>query len=197
MDRKRIPSFITGARMVLSPLSFMFLVFPERLGGRAASAIVLWALFIIIELSDLFDGMAARRYGAVSDFGKVFDPFADSFSRLSYFAAFMAIGRMPAIAFLLVLYRDLLVSFGRLLMAKRGVSMPARLSGKLKAVAYAVAGFLGLARETAAAFAPLAALEPALGLAALAAFWVCAAVAVWTALDYLLSIRAYLKKHPS
>ena len=45
--------------------------------GPIPCVAVLWALFLVIEVSDLFDGLAARRNGTVSDFGKLFDPYAD------------------------------------------------------------------------------------------------------------------------
>jgi CDP-diacylglycerol---glycerol-3-phosphate 3-phosphatidyltransferase len=191
MDRKAIPSLITGARIALSPVFFCLLVYLPEGGGRIAALAVLWALFAVIELSDLFDGMAARRLGATSDFGKVFDPFADSFARLTYFAAFLASGSMPALAFLAILYRDLAVGFVRLIMAKRGISMPARLSGKIKAWVYAVSGFLGLARTTLNALPGVPeGVKAGVSVAALASFWLCAAVALWTMADYLLAARS-------
>ena len=57
---------------------------------------LLWGLFLVIEVSDLFDGLAARRTGTVSDFGKLFDPYADVFARITYFVCFALDGIMPA-----------------------------------------------------------------------------------------------------
>ena len=59
------------------------------------SVVVLWSLFILIELSDLLDGAAARKLNTVSGFGKLFDPFADVFARLTYFVCFSYTGIMP------------------------------------------------------------------------------------------------------
>ena len=55
------------------------------------STVVLWVLFVVIELSDVFDGMVARRRQIVSDLGKLLDPFADVVSRLTYFIVFCRI----------------------------------------------------------------------------------------------------------
>jgi CDP-diacylglycerol---glycerol-3-phosphate 3-phosphatidyltransferase len=196
-DKKKLPTILTGARIALSPLFFLLYAYPAVLGGgKALTVCLLWALFLVIELTDLLDGMAARKYQAASDFGKVFDPFADSFSRLSYFVGFTVAGAMPPIAFLLILYRDLLVSFGRLLMAKQGVSMSARLSGKIKAWVYAIAGIMGLVMVTIPLLRVGEGISSVLSLAAQVIFWVAAATAVWTAIDYLSSISAYLKKTP-
>ena len=49
-------------------------------------------VFLLIELSDLLDGHAARVRNQESELGKVLDPFADSLSRLTYFVAFAGIG---------------------------------------------------------------------------------------------------------
>jgi CDP-diacylglycerol---glycerol-3-phosphate 3-phosphatidyltransferase len=194
-EKRTLPNILTGARIVLSPFFFILFVYYGALGmNHALSVAILWALFLIIEFTDLFDGMAARRYGVSSDFGKIFDPFADSFARLTYFVGFLVVGLMPPIAFLLVLYRDLLVSFGRLLMAKEGVSMSARLSGKIKAFVYAAAGVMGLIMTTLPLFNAPNGLIKAAGIATQVVFWICAATAVWTACDYLSSIAAYLKK---
>lgn len=200
--QRKLPSILTTSRIVLSPVFFLVFVYSFQFFGQAfrlPAAIILWVLFIAIELSDLLDGMAARKLGLSSDFGKIFDPFADSFARLTYFIAFalapdsLADARMPGIAFVLILYRDLLVSFGRLLMAREGVSLGARISGKIKAWVYAFAGGAGLLVFSLPAFAGLPpSLYAAAVIAAQVLYWLAAATALWTATDYLLSIKTYL-----
>lgn len=140
-----IANIITFSRVLLSPL-FILLYFSAGAAeaDQTVLLILVWAVFIIIELSDIADGMAARALSHVSDTGKLLDPFADSLSRLSYFLCFMISGIMPLWAFVIVLYRDLWLGFLRLLMMKRGVTMGSRLSGKLKAWIYAFAGIYGL-----------------------------------------------------
>ena len=44
---------------------------------------------MLIELSDAFDGHVARSRNEVTDFGKLFDPAADSLSRQTIFLSFM------------------------------------------------------------------------------------------------------------
>ena len=143
--RMTLPNKLTILRIVLSPV-FLFFFFADTFlpVSSMAAVSVLIILFAVIELTDLFVGYFARKLNQTSDLGKVLDPFADSFSRLTYFLCFTFTGLMPIWAFVLVLYRDLGVSFIRLLMAKRGIVMPARLSGKIKAVIYAAAGLGGV-----------------------------------------------------
>jgi len=97
-----------------------------------------------MELSDFVDGRLARRDNQVTAFGKLFDPFADVISRVTYFLAFASIGIMPLWVFLVVLYREFGILFLRMLLGLKGIAMGARTGGKLKAGMYMVAGLLSL-----------------------------------------------------
>lgn len=55
-------------------------------------------LVVTIELTDLFDGQIARRLGCITDFGKLVDPFCDSFARLCIFFAFAAVPIASAVS---------------------------------------------------------------------------------------------------
>ncbi len=113
-------------------------------GDKMVLTVLLWVVFFLIELSDIADGMVARSLSMVTDTGRLLDPFADSLSRLSYFMCFMMVGIMPLWVFVIVLYRDLWLGFLRLLQMKKGITMGSRLSGKIKAWIYALAGIYGL-----------------------------------------------------
>ncbi len=126
---------LTAVRLVLAPLFFIVYSWGASL-GQTLTVVFLWVLFLVIEISDLLDGQAARRQGTVSDYGKVFDPFADVFARITYFVCFVSSGIMPVWALLLILYREFGQLFLRMLLAGKKVMMGARPSGKLKAVNY-------------------------------------------------------------
>ncbi|MCF7954037.1 MAG: CDP-alcohol phosphatidyltransferase family protein, partial [Spirochaetales bacterium] len=126
---------MTISRLFLAPLYFAAYFFPDWLGH--STALFTWivlAIYILIELSDVLDGYIARKYNCVTDLGKVMDPFADVFSRLTYFVCFTVSGIMPAWVFLIILYRELGVTFLRMVMIKRGTAMAASIYGKFKAV---------------------------------------------------------------
>ncbi|MDR0388116.1 MAG: CDP-diacylglycerol--glycerol-3-phosphate 3-phosphatidyltransferase [Treponema sp.] len=135
---------ITSTRLILAPVFFIVYFLPPLPGSRLLTVSVLWALFIISEITDLIDGRIARRRGEVSDFGKLFDPFADVLVRISYFLCFVLDGILPAFFLLLVLYREFGILFVRILMMKKGVALGARKGGKIKAVAYMAAGAVAL-----------------------------------------------------
>ncbi|MDR0473667.1 MAG: CDP-diacylglycerol--glycerol-3-phosphate 3-phosphatidyltransferase [Treponema sp.] len=136
---------LTLFRVFLSPVFFIFYFLPGFfpswfVNGSAWTVPVLWLIFIVSEVTDLLDGMAARKLNEVSDFGKLFDPFADTLMQITCFLCFVIDRVFPAILFLLVIYREFSILFMRNLMLKKGIAMGARLSGKIKTVTYIIAG---------------------------------------------------------
>jgi CDP-diacylglycerol--glycerol-3-phosphate 3-phosphatidyltransferase len=184
-----LPNIITLVRILLSPVFFCVFYIPRWFDSSSlASLIILWALFGIIEITDLIDGKIARKLDQISDTGKLLDPFADSLARLTYFLCFTIAGVMEFWIFLVILYRDLGVSFVRLMMARRGIAMSARLSGKLKAVVYAVSGIVGLGMMT---LLETRLSDHALSIAQIVTtvfFIVSAAVALWSLADYFSAL---------
>ena len=86
---------LTASRLVMAPVFFVIYMWGGAMGlPPAASVAILWTIFVLIEVSDLLDGMAARAMKTVSGFGKLFDPFADVFARLTYFVCFAYTGIM-------------------------------------------------------------------------------------------------------
>ncbi|GHT52292.1 CDP-diacylglycerol--glycerol-3-phosphate 3-phosphatidyltransferase [Spirochaetia bacterium] len=140
---------ITASRLVLAPFFFIVYLLPVFFpalfaDGSRWTVPVLWALFIVSEISDMIDGKVARSRKEVSDFGKLFDPFADTLVQITYFLVFVIDGIFPAALFLVVLYREFSILFIRNLMLKKGIAMGARMGGKIKTVTYIAAGAVAL-----------------------------------------------------
>ena len=91
------------------------------------------ALLLLQEVTDVLDGALARRLGVVSRWGQVFDPFADSVSRLIVYWALAQAGLALAVVPLVMAVRDVTVAYSRLVASDHGGQVAARLSGKLKA----------------------------------------------------------------
>lgn len=141
-----LPNTLTVSRLFLAPLFFILYFLPEWTG--LDSTLFVWlllGLYVLIELSDLIDGIIARKYHLVTDVGKVLDPFADVIARVTYFVCLSFSGIMPLWTFLIILYRELAVTFLRMILMGRGVAMAASIWGKAKAVLYAVSAVLGIA----------------------------------------------------
>lgn len=103
------------------------------------------ALVALIECTDLLDGHLARSRGVVSRFGKMFDPYADSVSRLTVYWSLAVVGRCWPVLPLVMAVRDVTVSYARIIMTRRGMDLGARYTGKLKAWFQGLGGILLMA----------------------------------------------------
>ena len=140
-----LPNKLTMSRLFLAPLFFVIYFLPQWTG--ADLQLMTWLLvivYILIEASDLLDGIIARKYDMVTDLGKVLDPFSDVLSRMTYFVCLAFSSIMPLWTFLIILYRELGVTFLRMILMGQGVAMAASIWGKMKAVLYAVSAILGI-----------------------------------------------------
>ncbi|NGX47790.1 MAG: CDP-diacylglycerol--glycerol-3-phosphate 3-phosphatidyltransferase, partial [Chlamydiae bacterium] len=80
--------FLTLGRIVLSPIFLLIYIYHVQLGiSLLTLPFILIGLVVLAELTDLFDGMAARLRNQVTELGKLLDPMADSIFRLSVFLA--------------------------------------------------------------------------------------------------------------
>jgi len=143
---KNLPNYLSAVRIVLSPLFLIVFMLPVWSDGAfsCGSVIMCWILMFLMDISDLLDGYTARKFGLVSDFGKMFDPYTDLFARLTYFLCFVGIGRMPVWMFAIIVYREISVTFMRMIMMKHGFAMGARMGGKIKEWVYAFAAISSL-----------------------------------------------------
>jgi CDP-diacylglycerol--glycerol-3-phosphate 3-phosphatidyltransferase len=184
-----LPMVLTAGRLVLAPV--FFLLYELAAHGSPYILIGVCLVFAMIELSDLFDGHAARVLGQESELGKVLDPFADSLSRLTYFVAFAGSGILPLWILLVLIYRDVSVAYIRVMASSRKVLMSARLSGKVKAWIYALAGIAGIVDFALVRLGWFSEAQAGVHEAALVSFVLAAAVAVWSLVDYAVF---FLKK---
>lgn len=146
----KVSDFFTSIRIFLAPIFFILFFLPGMIGfGAGISVFILIPFFIFMEFTDYLDGYYARKHKQVSDFGKLFDPFADVLANMTVMFAFVLSGYMPSILFLLVLYREMGMMFVRMLASRQGVAIGARKGGKAKTVLYIVATGFSLALESA------------------------------------------------
>lgn len=169
--------FCTGSRVLLAG-GFVVVLLTASSGSVGAWAAV--GLLAIIELTDFLDGTLARRLGAASRFGELFDPYCDSIARLIVFFALASANLVPLWLPALMAIRDVSVAYVRILCMHTGRKVAARFSGKLKAI---VQGAGAIVFATMLAWPALAALAGP-GRPILAA--VIAAVTLWSAADYLI-----------
>lgn len=131
-----VVGIITGLRVPLSIVIYLILSANEAAGPIKAGLATVLALMVVMELSDMADGFLARRLGAVSTFGKYFDPLCDSIARLLVYLGLMQIGLVPAWLIIIIVVRDMILTFLYLLYYTETKQIyESRLSGKIKAIA--------------------------------------------------------------
>ncbi|MGH9107651.1 MAG: CDP-alcohol phosphatidyltransferase family protein [Acidimicrobiales bacterium] len=92
------------------------------------AALVFWA---VLAFSDAVDGWLARRRGASAS-GAFLDPLADKFLVMGALVAMVAIGKFTWAPVALLAARELVVTTYRVVVARHGVSVPARKVAKAK-----------------------------------------------------------------
>lgn len=137
-----LPNALTLGRVALGVVFFVLLAV-WRPGG-ATSGIDAWllaamGLFVAAAVTDALDGYLARRWGVVSLFGRIMDPFADKVLVIGAFVMLCGgefAGRTGIAAWMavVILARELLVTSIRGAYESRGVDFSATTSGKLKMV---------------------------------------------------------------
>lgn len=147
MDIKKVPNVLTVIRAILVPVFMVMVIFPI-LPGEILLRVVSASLFLVISLTDMLDGMIARKYNAVSDFGKFLDPIADKLlvmGGMLSLVIFYSEREHPTFAILIafslfiVMVRELAVTSLRLICKNTGGAViAANMAGKVKTVSQIV-----------------------------------------------------------
>lgn len=118
---------LTMARVLLT---FVFLFF-FSLQGLLPKSIAL-VVFTAAALSDLFDGLIAKKRNMITDFGRLMDPIADKILVLAAFAAFLEIQVIEAWMFVIIVSREIIITSLRLFALNKGKILSAVRAGKHK-----------------------------------------------------------------
>ena len=129
---KNLPNVLTISRIVLlAPLLIMIYLPNDQLN------LISVILFILIALTDFFDGFFARRQNITSEFGKMLDPIADKLLVVGVLIVLMIKGTIEDLSILpalLIIFREIFISGLREFAANRNsqVSIDVSQVGKLK-----------------------------------------------------------------
>ncbi len=122
-----LPNLLTLGRILIIPLFVGLLYFENRVTSFWAAV-----LFIVAGLTDIVDGLLARRMGLVTVLGKFMDPIADKLLVMSALVMLLYLGRVPAWVVIVILAREFIISALRTLAMSEGVVIAAAPGGKLK-----------------------------------------------------------------
>ncbi|MFJ2030971.1 CDP-diacylglycerol--glycerol-3-phosphate 3-phosphatidyltransferase [Streptosporangium sp. NPDC087985] len=123
-----IANVVTVIRLAMVPFFTVCLFLPDS-GWRITALVV----FLVASLTDLLDGELARRYGLVTDFGKIADPLADKALIGAALISLSALDELPWWVTAVILGRELGVTLLRFAVIRHGV-IPASYGGKVKTV---------------------------------------------------------------
>jgi len=141
--RRHVPNALTIVRFAAVPI-FAWLYLDAGDGPAWGAGV----FFAGAALTDQIDGYLARRWHVESAFGRVADPLADRVMIDTAVVLMWATGRIPLVAALVVVSRDLLLVVGYKLLAPRGLELEVTFLGKLATwVLYAALGFVLVTEE--------------------------------------------------
>jgi CDP-diacylglycerol--glycerol-3-phosphate 3-phosphatidyltransferase len=168
---------LTLARLLATPV----LIAMVAVGGAG------WAPFAValaIGATDAVDGWLARRQGATRS-GAFLDPLADKVAVVGVMCALAGKGLVWWAPVVVIAAREVVMVVYRVAMARRGVSIPARVSAKVKTLIQGVAILLALVPPLTAHPAVIS-----------AAMWLAVLLTVATGVQYLEDGRRAARDHP-
>ena len=161
---------LTVARLAATPVVIAMVA--ASVGGWAPFAVA-----FLVGATDGIDGWLARRQGATRS-GAFLDPLADKVAVVGVLAALAGRGEVSWAPVALIAAREVAMQGYRVLMGRRGVSIPARRSAKVKTLVQGVAILLALAP-------PVAPHRTVVG----AVLWAAVALTIGTGVQYLADGR--------
>src|SRR5437667_11847301 len=118
---------LTLSRLALTVL-FVALLSSSWHYARTAALVI----FVIAGLTDFVDGEIARRYGVITNFGKLMDPLVDKILVAAAFISLVPLRAVPAWAATAVVARDVLITGLRMMASAKGKVLPAGVLGEQK-----------------------------------------------------------------
>jgi CDP-diacylglycerol--glycerol-3-phosphate 3-phosphatidyltransferase len=174
------PNTLTLFRIAVIPIIVILMLYPNRISTWIAAL-----LFSAAAITDYFDGYFARRFGLVSNLGKVMDPVADKLLASSAFIMLASLGWVPAWIVCIIIGREIAVTGLRNIIAEKGEDVSASNLGKYK-TGFQIAAIIPLLIHY-----PFFGLDPqAIGVFFL---WGALAFTLWSGADYFFKFRNLLK----
>ena len=122
-----ISNLISFLRIILIiPVGYLLIYQFEK-----SNTIIIF-LLILMYITDILDGYAARKFDQVTELGKTLDPIADKIAVVIIALIIFFKGLIPTWFFLIIIIRDVLIlSFGIYLKSKKKVTLMSNFPGKL------------------------------------------------------------------
>ena len=176
----KAPNILTVIRIIMS-FVFLGVYYAEFSGWNYWAA----GIFIIASLTDMVDGMLARKMNCITNFGKLMDPIADKIIVMVALLVLMEWGRLDALIPVIILAREFIISGFRILAAAEGVVIAAGPVGKVKTAIQMVGIALILLENPIFRIWGIDAGSVLL--------YISAALAIWSCIEYIYRNRQLLR----
>lgn len=126
------PNFLTLSRLIISPLLLPFLIVYGFVSPYAMIRMSVVATFLLLCLTDFFDGYLARKHNLQSSFGRVLDPIADKFLLYSTLIGLVAVQKIYFYWSVIWIGREFFMLSLRAFALEHNVEIPVSGWGKMK-----------------------------------------------------------------
>lgn len=136
---------LTMSRIALSLVIIVLLLFPfEQIGFNFPSLVldgrimmdtkylIVGIIFIIASLTDYFDGIVARKYSMITDFGKTIDAISDKILTNSLIIILACQGMVSPVIAVVIVIRDIVVDSLKMIMGTKKGAVGAIMVAKWK-----------------------------------------------------------------
>ncbi len=132
MKKENIPNILTIIRFILIPFIFISVVTKHFL--------IALCIFTISAITDVLDGLIARRFNYITDIGKLIDPLADKLTQISLLLSLAILKILPWWIFAIVFIKEcVMIISASFLYKKEEVVVYSKWYGKLATVLFYLA----------------------------------------------------------
>lgn len=179
---------VTCIRVVAVPLWLLVAEMSPAAGGGSALSLVVFALFVLLSLTDKLDGYLARSRNEVTTFGKFLDPIADKLVVVVALCFLLERGAVSSWVLLVIVAREFLVSGLRMVVASAGTVIAASPLGKGKTAVTMVA----ISALLLAMALPEGSATWAIGVLGQVLMVVAVILTAWSGVDYFVKAWSYV-----
>jgi cardiolipin synthase (CMP-forming) len=182
------PLFLTILRILLTPVFLILLFAGKEYFGYSV------LIFTVAALTDFADGYYARKYNVISSTGIYLDPLADKILIMSAFLSFSVLSIVNFWIILLIILRDVGITFLRTHMSKRGFVMQTSSFAKNKTVFQFFSIYLVFIFMFTDLWLPYSLIPLVLKLFVDCTMYFVAVFTVWTGALYLIENKEFISE---
>ena len=136
---RKLPNILTMLRLIMA-LAFAPIFFYELHNGQSG----MWSLILytVASFTDILDGYLARKFSAISNFGKVVDPLADKLLQFLVSLCITFLEPMFVVIPVFLFIKEILMLVGAVLLYHEKIILGANIYGKIASFVYFLLFFI-------------------------------------------------------